>query len=342
MENTRKIERKTLFLYPNTDKLKKREDRLRVMDLIADVSKIVLKSNDEIKKILMNGCFAFIRCRPSVSLKCVTSYFNKDYDCNDVRICITRYCNQDYSTYYEKIVDEYRNKRADISHLVAIRIVEDIKYVRFLEDSDGNFSAIVETGLDNLDLVLESIMMDIALYHYFGLDTTLEKRRSFNKVKSEYIYNHFNDESRKLYSLRSDSPCEMYLPFSFPHINQYNIQGGNEIKKNVITSLIQEFGYFVLQSSKQFQYNSNAALSINESSRDTDRIHEIISENSTAKDLICSKKSFILFFFEPDSAKNSHHLMLELTKEISLSGWLEAISEDYKISFFLLCPKKED
>lgn len=340
MENIGKIERKTLFLYPYTDKIKAREEKLKVMDLIADVSKIALKSNDEIKKLLMSGCFAFIRCRPSVSLKCVQNYLDGEYDCNDVRICITGYCNQDYSTYYGKVVDDYQSGTSDISHLVAIRIVEGVECVRFLNDPEKKFSAVVETSLNHLDLVLESIMMDIALYHYFRLDNTLKERRLFNAVKSEYICKQFDEESKKLYSLIDDSQYEMYLPFSFPHIKRYN--DNSKSLKDEISSLIQEFGYFAIKhNSTCLWYNSNSALRSEKASRDADRIQKIISNNSAALDFIHSKTSFILLLFGQDSAKNSGSLVLKWSENILLSGWLEAISNDIKASFFLLCPDKE-
>lgn len=325
--NQKSIERKTLFLYPNPEELKT-EDSIDILNLISDISKICHISNGVISKIMSSGCFATIRCKPSVSLKCVEDYAASAFECENVRICITKYCGKDYSSYYQKVVDDFKNDKSDISHLVAINI-GDSKKTYFHSDELNSFDAVIETNLESLDLILESIMLDIALYHYFNLRDDLEDRKKFNSYKWQYITTKFNEEEKKLYF--GTMPLEKinYLPFSLPSIKKYNLQRNTNSLKATIDELIKRFGFFVATSiNVRLVYNTNCSIRPINSTINYDSFSNFLSENTTTKSLISEKKSFVVQFFYQNSID---------FQNVNVEKWLQYVNDEMKVSTYYFC-----
>ena len=66
-----------------------------------------------------------------------------------------------------------------ISHLVGLRICSSSSQVKFTEPNGLPFDVIIETGLEDLEAILVSIMLDISIYHYFCLSNDLLYRKNF-------------------------------------------------------------------------------------------------------------------------------------------------------------------
>ena len=332
------IERKTLFLYPNPEDLKPEDGLIEILHLITDISRISHIANEVINKIMSSGCFSSIRCKPSISLKYVEEYMYSDFECENVRICITKYCGKDYTSYYQKVIDDFKNEKSDISHLVAITIGET-KKTYFHEDSQGNFDVIIEASLDSLDLILESIMLDIALYHYFVLENDLASRKKFNTYKWEYISTKFSDDERKLY-FNSANPSQLkYFPFSLPYVKRYNLQRTFNSYKAIIDDLIKGFGNFVAKTiNEKLFYNENCCIrTVNSGKIDYDNLSSFLSKNPTVNHLISEKKSFIVQFFYQNSIDFKESIVIQLDQAPKVEDWLKHINEGKKVSTYLLC-----
>lgn len=287
------IERKTLFLYPDPRDQGCREDILQILNLVTDISKIAHTANVTINKIMSSGCFSSIRCKPSISLKCVEEYINSDFECENVRICITKYCGKDYTNYYQKVIDDFKNEKSDISHLVAITIGETRKTL-FHRDSQKKFDVIIDANLDSLDLILEAIVLDIALYHYFVLGDDLASRKKFNEHKWRYLVDTFTEDEQRIF-LNSEIPDQLnYFPFSLPYIKRYNQQRTANSYKSIIDELIKAFGKFVVTTvNEKLTYSDNGFIKpINYSNINYDKLASFLSHDSAAKRMISEKKVF--------------------------------------------------
>lgn len=254
------LERKTFFLYPSLETLKM--DQLKqTNNLIASMNFIVASSNDLIRSILTGGNFSFIDYLPSVLLKSVNDDNTTFIDCKNVRICIVGFNNIDYRSNYNKVIDEFKSGTSDISHLVAIHIIDNEKHPRFIHDDNECFDVLIRTSIDDIENVLVSIMLDISLYHYFSLSTDLEKRKNFNVKKYEYLCNNITpDEQKDIYGQAFDE-TPIYLSLSLKNINKLSRRKVRESRSEAINELIKDFDCFVL-SSLSYKINCNDRGSI--------------------------------------------------------------------------------
>ena len=212
-----KIERKTIFLYPNTEELDIKQFE-NTNSLITSLEKIVYISNSYIESLLCSGCFAFIKCKPSVDMKCIGQTIEEYSDYSNVRICVVSYNGIDYSSSYTNVIEEVKNGKSDISHLVGLSINSKNKKLRFFKDDSNSFDALIESNLDQLEKLLAAVMMDITLYHYFLLPNEISFRKTFNSKKFDYIvYNYQEDELKRIYGDCLNKEDKIYLPFSMKY-----------------------------------------------------------------------------------------------------------------------------
>lgn len=111
----------------------------------------------------------------------------------------------------------------------------------FGKNSDNeSFSAVIESGVDELSKIIISIMLDIALYHYFKLPNNLLYRQSFGIVKKEFLEDSLSrTEMRSIYGSSFNSRKDIrYLSISSLFID--NIYENPE----AITELLKTFTRF--------------------------------------------------------------------------------------------------
>lgn len=277
------LERKTVFLYPAMTNLTSDEIKL-TNNLIASMNFIVNSVNELVRTVLTGGNFAFIDYLPSVLLKCVTDDDPSDFNCKNVRICIIGFNNIDYKSNYKKIINEFASGKSDISHLVAIHIVDGKKPPKFVFDESKCFDVLIHTSMDDLENVLASIMLDISLYHYFSLSGDLDKRKTFNIKKHKYLRSTLTlDKQKDIYGQAIDER-PIYLSFSLERINILSRRKKLESRSETINDLIHDFESFILSVlSHEIKCNNRGSIFNPDEHRNSiqnfDKIEDYIREH---------------------------------------------------------------
>lgn len=253
------LQRKTVFLYPSLMTLRPEELAL-TNNLITSMNFIVESTNQLIHSILTGGNFSFIDYLPSVLLKCVNDDVSSFSDCKDVRICIIGFNKIDYRGNYNKVIKEFKSGASDISHLVAIHIMDNENNPTFLYDEKGDFDVLIRTSIDHIGKVLASILLDISLYHYFSLSSDLAKRKNFNTQKFNYLKSKLSDIEQKNIYGQTLKERSIYLSLSLKNINKLSMRD-RESRKKTIDELIKDFENFVLSGlSCEVQCNSRGSI----------------------------------------------------------------------------------
>lgn len=325
-----KLERKTIFLYPKTSEID-HELYQTTSQLITRIQKVVVISNRLIEEILCSSCFSSVKCKPTVDMKCVGNNVEDFSDYSNVRICVAKYDNLDYTSNYMKIVDEVKNEKIDISHLIALHIYSNHRPINFYKDENNQFDAVVETDLDHLEHLLTAIMLDISLYHYFSLSSDLKFRRNFNSIKSNYIFNVLKeDDARKTYGETVKSGCPKYLPFSLKWVIELNRRTKKSAKNDTIQTLIQNYGIFLIETIAknlevdEYGYISNEELKKEECFR---FLEEFLKKERMKTNKI--KREVILIISSTVLTDNDTPVMLEYkSKETDITKWLELLKTD--------------
>ena len=241
------IERKTIFLYPDLNNAS-REELISMTSLITSINQIVVLSNRQIAQILKEGNFSFIRCMPTVLMRCVDSNIGEQSNYNDVRICIAKFNNTDYTSNYTNIVNDFQHGDSNISHLVALHIVTKTQKTKFMKDHQGNFDAIIEVNLENLQNLLVSIMLDISLYHYFTLSTDIRKRKEFNTAKYRYVVNTDFNAAQALYGGNLSKNDPIYLPITLRFIKELSRREAKDSRAESILNMQKWYCVFLAES----------------------------------------------------------------------------------------------
>lgn len=237
MENC--IERKTLFLYPNLSKLDGQK-RKRMIKLITDISRIVTTANSELMSLMRMGFNS--TCLPKVEIVETNEIADKEIDFERVRICINKYRDYDYREYYQRVIENYKSSKSDISHLVGVNIINDPSgRPKFICDSEQNFDIIIELGLDSLYDILIAIMTDISLYHYFNLSANLDDRKKFSCLKCQYL---LKDSESTFYETYGTKPQDLegarYLPFSLRGMGFLRAKSTEE-KRDYLEKVVKQY-----------------------------------------------------------------------------------------------------
>ena len=168
-------QRKMLFLYPEnleSHDLKKIKDML---NLSKSLNFIINEVNDFIKRIYDNYLVNEAEAFPIVECSPVSDYRKLVNEFHNVRICLIKHNNVDYSSAYDSVVKMYKSNQQDISHLISLTIDSNVSdnNIQWKCDTKDKYDVNIVTNINQLVVVLVSIMMDIILYRHFNLSNQL-------------------------------------------------------------------------------------------------------------------------------------------------------------------------
>ena len=324
----KRIERKTAFLYPAFSELD-RETVLITNDLITNVNLVVRAANDSIKSILSQGGFSFINCFPTVSMKPISEESTAHVDSNNVRICILKYNDIDYSENYELLINDYKNGRSDISHLVAVSIQDRDQKVKFEVDPLGHFDVIVKSNIDRLKQVLIAIMLDISLYHYFLQSNSLNDRKDFNKVKIDYISNFLKEDIYNSYGVMGDEKLPSYLPISWKYTTKFERYKTKDSRREHILSLIDFYASFLVNSiAYEVVFNEHGRIADNPNNETIKNLDVV--QNFITKKYIDGEAQKISFIIPDNATEIDQIIMIEYCKDDPnwVHSWMNKELED--------------
>ena len=250
--------RTVLFLFPDYEEYET-ISQLVLTRLISDLKIIINTSNENIRRILQDGGFSYIRCLPSIEMEELNK--NPEPESADlVRVCVISHDNEDYESHYKEICESYSKNEVEISHLIGLRI-NNIKEEVSFKESDSSFDVIVETNLNDLECVLISIMLDTSVYHYFSLDNNIRFRKNFSKLKVEGIK---ESDYAAEYGTNVNWEGITYLPFSYPYVKEYfdkSVHNPSEKHEAIISELIESYFDLILSHiCKSIRYNKRKEL----------------------------------------------------------------------------------
>lgn len=242
------VERNAVFVYPDLNLLSKDREEMKVTHrLVTNMYTIVDMANKRIEDILYCGAFLQVNCLPTAKLTMMSTISDSEFNIDNIRICIIKYKNIDYSNNYISIVNDYKAKRCDISHLVALHILDDDdNQVTFEKDEADRFDVIIKSNRSNLQNILVSIMLDISLYHYFLLSKDINERIQFNKKKICYIIeNNPPEQLMETYGNIFLGSVPKYLPFSLMFVKEaYNKHTQIKLDK-VVRKTLDKYSDFI-------------------------------------------------------------------------------------------------
>ncbi len=238
--------RTVLFLYPELNSVDEVE-RKAIIRIISDLKLVINGANRHIKKILQQEeNFSYIRCLPNIEMEEANKHplgQNIDF----VRVCVIGNNDNDYENSYNDICHKYVNNTLDISHLIGLHIDNNCEVVNFSKPKDSPFDVIVKSNLEDLVVLLISIMLDTSLYHYFSLNNDIKYRKKFSEIKMHGIKKELSiDEYGDVYDLDDIK----YLPFSYSYIKKYT-----QSIKSTSTSSVEEIIYSLIE--KYFEFIKN-------------------------------------------------------------------------------------
>ena len=142
-------------------------------------------------------------------------------DIHGIRLCVTSFENYNFSDKYCHLISKEKLDENDVSHLLSIKLFPRSRKYSWKTSNDPNYSAVIETGVNELEKIIISIMLDIALYHYFRLPADLPYRQSFGTIKKEFLDVSMSSNARKAhYGSTDDKRSHIrYLPISLPYVD---------------------------------------------------------------------------------------------------------------------------
>ena len=214
-------QRKLLFLYPDLDDYPDGEKRDKIFRLVNHLNYICRGANSFMTKVFKTQIFVKSECVPTVVMKPISKNPEKfdNPDFNGVRVCITKYDNISFDGYYKKYTTMEVREEQDISHLISIKLSskeQSNKKVIWKKSTLEGYDAEITLWVNELERVLSSIMLDIALYHYFNLPVEFKSRYEFGKIKIDYLEKEFSPKRMEgIYGSKSKSRDGiLYLPFA--------------------------------------------------------------------------------------------------------------------------------
>lgn len=215
-------QRKMLFLYPENLSSRSLKEIKDIMYLSENLNFIVNEVNDFVKKISDKYLSKVTAPLPKVECLPVSDFYKLVNEFHNVRICLIKHNNVDYSSSYDKVVKAYENNQQDISHLISLTINSNIRddNICWNFNKKDSFDVNIETNLNQLAMVLISIMMDIILYRHFNLSDALSKRKNFSALKRDYIININKNSDLQKYYKNSFNELKKtnYLSICYPKI----------------------------------------------------------------------------------------------------------------------------
>lgn len=234
--------RKVLFLYPNIDDFPNEIIREKVVDLIDSLYYIISDANEFVARAFSSDVFVNSKYIPVIESQAINKAHDEvsKEDIHGLRLCVTSFDEYDFSDKYSNLISKKNLVENDISHLLSIKLYSKSKKYSWKASTDESFSAIIETGVNELTKIVVSIMLDIALYHYFKLPKGLVYRQSFGLIKKEFLDASLsNNEMRAVYGSSGDKRENIrYLSISLSFIDDIDREPEN------IQSLLKTFTDF--------------------------------------------------------------------------------------------------
>ena len=312
------VERNAVFVYPDINSKEFSKEEMKITTrLVTNMYTIVDMANRRIEAMLCCGAFLRINCLPTAKLTMVPAVTNSKLKKDNIRLCIIKYKNIDYSGNYMEIVNDYKSRRSNISHLVALNILDDNDdTVCFEQDKEDRFDVVIKSNRSHLENILVSIMLDISLYHYFLLSKELRERIEFNQKKINYIINNNSTEKLKeIYGTSFETYIPKYLPFSLIYIK--NVYESDKPLAEIINDVLINYSKFISSILLVIVHINN-----NGSVKDIEKYEDIIHtvQKLTKKDP--SIKNIIISFL--DSTQKGIGNVLEYNKDVPLSdNWIQ-------------------
>ena len=169
-DSSRKIyRRKVLFLYPNIDDLPDDNIKEKVVDLIDSLYYIISDANEFIARAFSSDVFVNSKYIPVIEAQAINKAHDEvsQEDIHGIRLCVASFDTYDFSDKYCHLISKEKLDENDVSHLLSIKLFPRSRKYSWKTSNDPNYSAVIETGVNELEKIIESIMLDIALYHYF-------------------------------------------------------------------------------------------------------------------------------------------------------------------------------
>ena len=325
------IERSTLFLYPNL-KTFSYEQKNKISNLIADVSRIITIVNDKLSTYIRMGSFSHIACVPIIDLIELDDLKNDDKK-QRVRICINEYEEYKYQDLYSDIIREYKTNQLDISHLVGLNIVNEQQSPKFFSDTNGSYDVIIKIGLDSLYNVLIAIMLDISLYHYFNLGQELKNRKSFSTLKCKAILKRSQEDIKRIYGSNIDElQCASYLPFSLDIVSQL-MKSNHKANEQLLKQLIKEYyQLFITCLARPILINNNGSVKFNNNipNKHIEALNEYFEKSSHLSKILEENHMIIIVYNDistPYAIDKETKPMIQLLRN-DCSVWLDNITYD--------------
>lgn len=233
--------RKVLFLYPSVDELANENIKNSVNNLIESLYFIIRDANENIAKIFSSEVFVNSKSIPIIESLAVNKMHTEvcDGDIHGLRLCVTSFDGNNFTDWYSDFISKENIDKNDISHLLAIKLHSGSKKSVWKNSDNESFSAVIETGVNELPNIILGIMLDIAFYHYFKLPMNLVYRQSFGILKKAYLEDTVTKEKlRRVYGSSVQKSDLRYLSISMLYVD--------DVLKNatVVNKLLETFTNF--------------------------------------------------------------------------------------------------
>lgn len=181
--------RKVLFLYPNAEEFTDKVIVEKIEDLVDSLYYIIREANEFVSRTFSSNVFVNSKYIPIIESQAINKVYDEvtEDDIHGLRLCVTSFDEIDFSDKYSGLISKKSLDENDISHLLSIKLCSKSKKYSWRDSENENFSALIETGVNELAKIIICIMLDIALYHYFKLPKGLIYRQSFGLIKKEFL-----------------------------------------------------------------------------------------------------------------------------------------------------------
>lgn len=234
--------RKVLFLYPNAEDFSDQVIVGKIEDLVDSLYYIIREANEFVSRTFSSNVFVNSKYIPIIESQAINKVYDEvtEDDIHGLRLCVTSFDEIDFSDKYSGLISKKNIDKNDISHLLSIKLFSKSKKYSWKTSENENFSALIETGVNELTKIIVCIMLDIALYHYFKLPKGLVYRQSFGLIKKEFLNASLSNNQMKNVFGSSDANRSniKYLSISLSYIDDIEREPQN------IKSLLKAFTDF--------------------------------------------------------------------------------------------------
>lgn len=222
-KNKDTYKRIVLFLYPNAEEIPDKAIVEKIENLVDSLYYIIRKANEFVSRAFSSNVFVNSKYIPVIEAQAINKVYDEvaEEDIHGLRLCVTSIDDFNCSDMYSGLISKKKLDENDISHLLSIKLFSKSKRYSWKESENENFSALIETGVNELTKIIICIMLDIALYHYFKLPKGLVYRQSFGLKKKEFLDESLSNNEIKSVFGSSDAKRSniKYLSISLSYID---------------------------------------------------------------------------------------------------------------------------